>query len=85
MLTIQVCIGSACHVKGSYSIINKLQMLVDENEVGDKVTIKTAFCLGECKNAVSVKLDEKEIFSVSEDNLEGFFKTHVLDRLKKHA
>lgn len=82
MLTIHVCIGSACHLKGSYNVINKLQELINENNISHKVTVKAAFCLGECTKAVSVKINDGEVISVNEKNLVEFFNENVLSQLK---
>ena len=45
MIVINVCIGSACHIKGSYNVINSLQQLTEEYGVTDKVDTRAAFCL----------------------------------------
>lgn len=79
-MDIQVCIGSVCHLKGSYDIINKLEALIDKNQLSDRVKIKAAFCLGECVGAVSVKVDE-DIYSVQPDTVDEFFKTVVLEKV----
>lgn len=78
MVTINVCIGSACHLKGSYNIINKLQGLIEERGLEKEITIKGAFCLGECVRPVSVKVNDGETFSVSEDSVEEFFEEVIL-------
>jgi NADH:ubiquinone oxidoreductase subunit E len=72
MTTIQVCIGSACHLKGSYSVINKLQSVIKEKKIDDQIVIKAAFCLGECTKAVSIKVNDKPIQSLDEAGVEGF-------------
>jgi len=77
-MTINVCIGSACHLKGSYNVINTFQDLIKKYDLGDKVVVKAAFCLGECTKAVSVKIDDGPVNSVNEDNIEEFFKTNIL-------
>lgn len=81
-MLISVCIGSACHLKGSYDVINKLQELVEENDLGDKVELKAVFCLGNCQNGVSVKINEEDtIFSVTKKSANEFFETDVKSRL----
>ena len=47
MTTIYVCIGSACHLKGSYDIINRLQALIAKQELGERVEVRAKFCMGE--------------------------------------
>ena len=81
MVTVQVCVGSACHVKGSYSLLNDLQDLVGEYAVADKVKIKAVFCLGECAKAVAVKFEgEDHVYSLEPKNARSFFQNEVLKR-----
>ncbi|SCL90300.1 (2Fe-2S) ferredoxin domain-containing protein [Sporanaerobacter sp. PP17-6a] len=81
MTTINVCIGSACHLKGSYNIINRFQDLIKKNNMDDEVVVKAAFCLGECTKAVSVKVDDGEVYSVNDTNVEEFFNKYVIGRV----
>lgn len=82
MLVIQVCVGSACHLKGSYDVISNLQEMIIEHDLNDNVDIKAAFCLGNCASAVSVKFeDEDEIFSVKSKETRDFFNSQVLKRI----
>lgn len=81
-MLISVCIGSACHLKGSYDVIDKLQELVEENNLGDQVELKAVFCLGNCQNGVSVKIGEEEkIYSVTKKTVKEFFDNEIKSRL----
>jgi NADH:ubiquinone oxidoreductase subunit E len=79
-MIIQVCIGSACHLKGAYNVINSLQQLINENNLQDKVTLKAAFCLGHCTGAVSVQVDDGPVLSVCDNTVGQFFDKHVSGR-----
>ena len=35
-MTITICIGSSCHLKGSRTIIQKLEELITEHQLNDK-------------------------------------------------
>jgi len=76
MTNIQVCIGSACHLQGSYDIINKLTSLIEKNGLEEEYKVKAAFCLGKCEGAVCVKLND-EIFTVQPDTAEKFFNEKI--------
>ncbi len=81
-MTINVCIGSNCHLKGSYNIIHALQELIEESHVSDKVEVKAVFCLGNCQNPVSVKIDDQEqVYSLSAKTVKAFFEDTVLPQL----
>lgn len=81
-MQISVCIGSACHLKGSYDVIDKLQELVEEAKLGNQIELKAVFCLGNCQNGVSVKIDEVDkIFSVTKKTVHEFFEKEVVSRV----
>lgn len=79
-MKVTICIGSACHLKGSREIIQKLQELVKVNGVSDKVDLNGAFCSGNCVNGVCVTVDGT-LFSVSPETTEDFFKKEIMGRL----
>ncbi|MCG8500234.1 MAG: (2Fe-2S) ferredoxin domain-containing protein [Firmicutes bacterium] len=83
MLTIHVCIGSACHLKGAYNVINGLQSIINEYNVGDQVTVNAAFCLGECAKGVCVKIDDGDVRSVNEENMRAFFDQAVMPKIDR--
>ena len=78
MIIINVCIGSACHIKGSYNVINSLQQLTEEYGLTDRVDTRAAFCLGHCTQAVSVRIGDGEVQSVSGATVRDFFAKQVL-------
>lgn len=41
-----ICIGSSCHLKGSRQVVEKLQALVKENHLEDKVELLWHFLHG---------------------------------------
>ncbi len=79
-MKVTICIGSACHLKGSREIIQKLQSLVAQNGLSGKVDLNGAFCSGNCVNGVCVTVDGT-LFSVQPDNAEAFFEKEILGRL----
>lgn len=81
-MTIEVCVGSACYIKGSYDIISELQSLTEETGLEDQVKVKAAFCLGNCANGVSVKFEgEDKVFGLSKKTVPAFFEQEVKSRL----
>ncbi|MBU3143395.1 (2Fe-2S) ferredoxin domain-containing protein [Clostridium sp. CF012] len=81
MIDLSVCVGSACHIKGSYNVINNFQQIIEEYKLADKVQLKAIFCLGHCTKGVSVKIDDSEVYSVSGSTSRNFFETEVLPKL----
>lgn len=81
-MEISICVGSACHLKGSYEVIRAMESIVREKGMEKEITIKAAFCLGQCTKAVSVKFDGK-IHSVRKETVDEFFENHVIAKLKQ--
>ena len=79
-MTITICIGSSCHLKGSRTIIQKLEELITEHQLNDKIELNGSFCMGECSNGVCVKIND-ELFSVSPETVNTCFENEVLRRL----
>ena len=42
-MRVSICIGSACHLKGSREVIKKLQQLVTDNKLDGKVDLNGDF------------------------------------------
>lgn len=76
-----VCIGSSCHIKGSRQVVEQLQDLVRENNLGEKVELSGTFCMGKCQQGVCVSVDE-EFYSVTPDSVKNFFEENILSVLK---
>jgi NADH:ubiquinone oxidoreductase subunit E len=79
MKTVTICIGSSCHLKGSYEVLNGLQKLIEKNKLNSTVSIKAAFCHGECTKGVSVKVNDSSVISVNKDSIDNFFDEYILN------
>ena len=75
-MKITVCIGSSCHIKGSRQVVEQLQYLIAENDLGDKVELGGTFCMGECQKGVCVTIND-EFYSVTPDTVNEFFEKNV--------
>ena len=79
-MQVTVCIGSSCHLKGSRQIVERLQALVAEKDLKEKVELSGKFCMGNCQNGVCVTVDD-ELFSVSPETVDEFFQTNILAKV----
>ena len=79
-MKITVCIGSSCHIKGSRQVVEQLQALIADNNLGDKVELAGTFCMNKCQEGVCVSVDE-EFHSVSPDTVNEFFEKAVKAKL----
>ncbi len=71
-MIIQICIGSACHLKGSYDVINSFKEIIEEKKLESQIQLKSSFCLGKCSDQVSIKIDDGDILSISSENVPNF-------------
>ncbi len=81
MVNVTICIGSSCHLKGSRKVVEKLQQIISEKGLKDKVELSGTFCMGRCETGVSVTVDG-EYFSVSPESVDEFFENVVAARIK---
>ena len=80
MLKITVCIGSSCHIKGSRQVVEQLQYLIGENDLGEKVELGGTFCMGKCRQGVCVTVND-EFHSVTPESVGEFFAKEILARV----
>ena len=78
-MKITVCIGSSCHLKGSRQVVERLQTLIGENHLADKVDLSGTFCMNNCQHGVSVTVDG-QLYSVSPETVDQFFSDEVLGK-----
>lgn len=81
-MTVSVCIGSACHLRGSYDVKTTFQNLIAYHHLEDKVALEVAFCLGHCKDGVTIKIDDEIITGLTKDNAEKVFTEKILNAVK---
>ena len=79
-MKVTVCIGSSCHIKGSRQVVEQLQYLIAENNLGDKIDLGGTFCMGKCQQGVCVTVDDA-FFSVTPDTVTDFFEKEVKAKL----
>ena len=81
-MILKVCVGSACHIKGSYDVIKIITKIIEEEGLEKEVELKACFCLNNCTEGVSVIIDgEEKIYSFSKENAEKNFKDIIEGRI----
>ena len=80
MLKITVCIGSSCHIKGSRQVVQQLQQLIADNNLGEKVELSGTFCMGKCQQGVCVTVNDT-FHSVTPESVAEFFDNEVLAKV----
>ena len=81
-MTVTICIGSSCHLKGSRDVVARLQSLISENGLDSQVQLSGSFCNGRCDQGVVVTIEgDDQIYSVVPATTEMFFQNEILPRL----
>ncbi|MBQ1317519.1 MAG: (2Fe-2S) ferredoxin domain-containing protein [Lachnospiraceae bacterium] len=75
-MKVTVCIGSSCHIKGSRPVVEKLQNLIAEENLGDRIELGGTFCMGKCQQGVCVTVDGN-FFSVTPETVTSFFEKEM--------
>lgn len=81
-MEVKVCVGSSCHMKGSYQVIKTFTELIKRNGLEDTVTLKASFCLGCCLNGIALTVDDVPVTNVGFSNAEEIFYKEVYARIQ---
>ena len=82
-MTVQICVGSSCHLKGSAIIIELMQNAVAEKGIADQVTLAGSFCMGVCNRVgVTIAVDGEVHTGITRENFSEFFNEHIYNKLK---
>ena len=82
MVNIFVCIGSSCHLRGSYDVVEQLKALILKSKLTQKVALKASFCMGDCMHPVCVRVDEQRFQGITLHNVDAFFQEEILSRFE---
>ena len=82
MTTITVCVGSSCYIKGAHAVAQTFLAAIEDNKLGARVELTGSFCLGRCKEGVSVNINGQELPRVTPENASLYFETYVRPELK---
>lgn len=79
-MIIQVCVGSACHLKGSPEVVELFQKAIEDYRLQDEITLAGSFCIGKCNRiGVTVQVDDDIHAGITKENFKEFFTENVLN------
>ena len=81
MLTVTVCVGSSCHIKGARDLIMRLDGVIKERDLAGKIELKGSFCMERCGEGVNWQIGEEPISSESTEAAVAVFRRKVLEPL----
>lgn len=85
MVTVTVCVGSSCHIKGAREVIETFNDLLRQHRLGDRVVLKGAFCMERCGEGINWQIDEEPITSEGKSEAIETFRARILEPLLRQA
>lgn len=84
MVTIEVCVGSSCFLRGASDVIKAFEAAIGEH-APRQVEIKGTFCQESCTKGVTVRIDDELFAAVSPPDVPRLFRDQVMPRLCNDA
>lgn len=63
MITVTVCVGSSCHIKGARELIARFNEFISKKGLEDKVELKGSFCMEHCGEGINWKINDEILTS----------------------
>ena len=83
MITVTVCVGSSCHIKGAREMITRFSDFLAKEGLEDKVELKGSFCMERCGEGINWMVGDEILSSPSAVEGAEMFRKKVLKALKK--
>ena len=83
MITIQICIGSSCHLKGAPEIVRLLQKYIKDNSCEDRIALTGTLCAGRCnRDGVTVTVGDDVYTGVTPEGFDAFWNDKIVSAMK---
>jgi len=81
MVTVTVCVGSSCHIKGARLVIDRFNGLLKEHGLGDRVELKGSFCMERCGEGLNWQIGDELLSSANPEEAEKTFRERIIQPL----
>ena len=85
MITVTVCVGSSCHVKGAREMIERFSDYLSREQLEDKVELKGSFCMERCGEGINWQINEETISSASVEEGADMLRRKIAELLKANG
>jgi NADH-quinone oxidoreductase subunit G len=68
-LTVEVCVGTNCYVKGSQKLISEVLNYIEKKGLSNAVAVKATFCMEKCNEGPNVKLAGETMNTTDSDEI----------------
>lgn len=83
MITVTVCVGSSCHIKGAREMISRFKDFLSKEGLEDKVELAGSFCMERCGEGINWMINDEILSSPSVEEGAETFREKVLALLKE--
>ncbi len=81
MRVITVCVGSACHLKGSHQIIDYFKDAIKQSGLEGEVELKGTFCMEQCTDGANLLVDDQLFHAGSVEEAKQIFEDEIVKKL----
>lgn len=78
MVTVLVCLGSSCYVRGSEQIAATFERLIEKEGLQSQVDLRGSLCMEHCAMGVSVRVGERVYHQLSPEGADKFFYNEIV-------
>ena len=82
MITVTVCVGSSCHIKGARRLIGCFNDVLAKEGLADKVELKGSFCMEHCGEGINWKINDEIVSSASVEEGAKTFRELIKSKIK---
>ena len=82
MITVTVCVGSSCHVKGARDVIMRFNDLLKENNLEEKVELKGSFCMERCGEGINWMIDNEPFTSFNVEDAVRVLHERIINKIR---
>ena len=81
MVTVTVCVGSSCHLKGAREVILRFNEVLARHGLEKQVALQGSFCMERCGEGVNWRIDDETFSSADCDEAMAILQQKVLQPL----
>ena len=85
MITVTVCVGSSCHIKGARNLIRSFNDFLAKEGFEDKVELKGSFCMERCGEGINWMINDETLTSQNVEEGIEIFRKKVLELIQEET
>ena len=79
MVTVTVCVGSSCHIRGAREVIMRFNEMLKDNGLEGRVELKGSFCMERCGEGLNWQIDDEALTSSNVEDAVKTFKERIIE------